>query len=126
MSNSRRVILAVVTTLTLVATIWAIYPATGNAQTAAATQTAAAAQTAAPLSVSGKITSIKKDSFTLAVGGSQTGGQQLAQTAETKSMTFVIDKNTTIEGKLKLNANADVTYREDGGKNIAISVHVAA
>jgi hypothetical protein len=39
-------------------------------------------------------------------------------------MTFVIDKNTTIEGKLKVNANAEVTYREDGGNNVAISVHV--
>jgi len=41
-------------------------------------------------------------------------------------MTFHIDKNTTIEGKLKVNANADVTYREDNGKNTAISVHVTA
>ena len=41
-------------------------------------------------------------------------------------MTFVIDKNTTIEGKLKINANAEVTYRDDNGKNIAISVRVTA
>ena len=121
MSNSRRVILAAITTLTLVVAVWAISPATGNAQPALA------AQTASPLSVSGKITSVKKDSFTLAVGGSQTSpGQQLAQTTEAKSMTFVIDKNTTIEGKLKINANAEVTYRDDNGKNIAISVRVAA
>jgi len=39
-------------------------------------------------------------------------------------MTFMIDKNTTLEGKLKVNANAEVTYREDNGKNIAISVKV--
>ena len=118
MSNSRRVILAAITALTLVVAVWAISPATGNAQTASATQTAS------PLSVSGKITSVKKDSFTLAVGGSQTSGQQLAQTAEAKSMTFVIDKNTAIEGKLKVSATAEVTYREDSGKNIAISVKV--
>lgn len=119
--NCRRVILAVITTLTLVVAVWAVFPATGNAQVASATQTAS------PLSVSGKITSVKKDSFTLAVGGSQTsGGHQLAQTTETKSMTFEIDKNTTIEGKLKVNANAEVTYREESGKNIAISVRVGA
>ena len=41
-------------------------------------------------------------------------------------MKFFIDKNTAIEGKLKVNANADVTYRQDGGKNIAVSVHVAS
>ena len=31
-------------------------------------------------------------------------------------MTFQIDKNTTVDGKLKVGANADVTYREDSGK----------
>jgi hypothetical protein len=40
-------------------------------------------------------------------------------------MTFQIDKNTTVDGKLKVGANADVTYRQDGGSNIAISVHVS-
>ena len=115
MNNSRRVIFAAITALTLVVAVWAISPATGHAQPALA------AQTAAPLSVSGKIT------FTLAVGGNQTSaGQQLAQTSEAKSMTFVIDKNTTIEGKLKVNANAEVTYREDNGKNVAISVRITA
>jgi hypothetical protein len=80
---------------------------------------------AAQQSVSGKITSIGKDSFTLAVGASHpTSGHQFAQETAAKSMTFVIDKNTTIEGKLKVNANADVTYREDNGNDVAISVHV--
>jgi hypothetical protein len=113
MNSSRRVVLSILTSLVLVAALSAISPAIGNAQTAS------------PLSVSGKITSVAKDSFILAVGGSQTSvGQQIAQASETKSMTFSIDKNTTIEGKLKVNAKAEVTYREDNGKNIAISVHV--
>ena len=121
MNSSRRVVLAAITALTLVVAVWAISPAVGSTQPALATQTAS------PLSVSGKITSVTKDSFTLAVGGGQTSaGQQLAQASETKSMTFLMDKNTTIEGKLKVNANAEVTYREDNGKNIAISVHVTA
>ena len=120
MSNSRRVIFSILTSLVLVAALSTISPSTGNAQPASISQTAA------PLSVSGKITAVAKTSFTLTVGGSQTsGGQQIAQTTpEAKSMTFMIDKNTTIEGKLKVNANAEVTYREDNGKNIAISVHV--
>ena len=42
-----------------------------------------------------------------------------------KTMTFTIDKNTTVDGKLKVGANADVTYRQEGGNNIAISVHVS-
>jgi hypothetical protein len=41
-------------------------------------------------------------------------------------MTFHIDNNTTVEGKLKVDANADVTYREDHGSNVAISVRVTS
>jgi hypothetical protein len=60
-------------------------------------------------------------------GGATSLGQQLVQQdPKAKSMTFVVDKNTTIEGKLQVNANADVTYREDNGRNIAITVHVAS
>jgi hypothetical protein len=40
-------------------------------------------------------------------------------------MSFVTDKNTTVEGKLKVGSAADVTYRQDNGANVAISVHVA-
>ena len=39
-------------------------------------------------------------------------------------MAFTIDKNTTVDGKLKVGSSADVTYRQDNGTNIAISVHV--
>ena len=42
-----------------------------------------------------------------------------------RSMTFQIDKNTTVDGKLQVGANADVTYREDAGKLVAISVRVS-
>ena len=40
-------------------------------------------------------------------------------------MIFLINQNTTVDGKLKVGANADVTYREDNGNNVAISVRVA-
>ena len=119
--NSRRIVFATIAALLLVAALWAMPTATSNAQSATTVQ-----QTpAAPLSVSGKITSVGKDSFTLAVGG-QTPGQHFSEATETKSMTFMTDKNTTIEGKLRVNANADVTYREENGKDIAINVHVAS
>lgn len=120
MSNSRRFIFATLASLVLVAALWAIPPAPGTNQPTVIDQETQAAQ----LSVSGKITAVAKDSFTLSVAG-QTA-HNLTQEAHAKSMTFAIDKNTTIEGKLKVNSNADVTYREDGGKNIAISVHVAS
>ena len=116
MKNVYRFVFTTLTCLLLVAPLWAMPPATDNAQPTATAQS--------QLSVSGKITAIGKDSFTLAIGQSSLR-QQLAQEApKGKSMTFVVDKNTAIEGKLKVNATADVTYREDNGRNIAISVHV--
>lgn len=114
--NPSRIVFAPLASLVLIAALWAMPPAPDNSQTTAIAQQTPAAQ----LSVSGKITAVAKDSFTLAVAS-----QHFAQEApRPKSMTFFIDKNTTIEGKLQVNANADVTYREDNGRNIAISVHV--
>lgn len=119
--NLRRIVFATLASLVLVAALWAMPSASDNSRT-----TAIAQQTpAAPLSVSGKITAVTKDSFTLAVAG-QTGQQFAQEAPRPKSMTFVVDKNTTIEGKLQVNANADVTYRVDNGRNIAISVHVTS
>lgn len=119
--NLRRIVFATLASLVLVAALWAMPPASDNSPT-----TAIAQQTpAAPLSVSGKITAVTKDSFTLAVAG-QTAQQFAQEAPRPKSMTFVVDKNTTIEGKLQVNANADVTYRVDNGRNIAISVHVTS
>jgi len=79
-------------------------------------------------SVSGKIASVDKSSFTLTVAGSASQKLDMVQTpsASPRTMTFQIDKNTTVEGKLKVNATADVTYREEGGNNIAVSVRVTA
>jgi hypothetical protein len=117
--NSRRIVFATLASLVLIAALWAMPPAPDNSQTTAIAQQTPAAQ----LSVSGKITAVAKDSFTLAVA-SQTGQRFAQEAPRPKSMTFFTDKNTTIEGQLQVNANADVTYREDNGRNIAISVHV--
>lgn len=125
MKNTLRLTLASLAGVILVVAAWGLPPATNgsthptliNEQTPSATQ-----------SVSGKIASVAKDSFTLTIASNQTsaGHQLTQQQAEPKTMTFFIDKNTAIEGKLKVNANAEVTYREEGGKNIAVSVHVAS
>jgi len=77
--------------------------------------------------VSGKITAVDKSSFSITVATAKNSnpGQQLTeQGGSPQTMTFAIDKNTTVDGKLKVGANADVTYRQDGGNNVAISVHV--
>jgi hypothetical protein len=75
-------------------------------------------------SVTGKITAVEKNSFTLSVGSSvnEAAGHQ----TNDKTMTFAIDKNTTIDGKLQVGSTADVTYREANGKYIAVSVRVAS
>src|SRR5262249_21761622 len=68
---------------------------------------AAKAQTTATRSVSGKVASVGKSSFTLTLASEKTSLS--AQTQAAKSMTFQVDNNTTIEGKLQVGASADVT-----------------
>ena len=82
----------------------------------------AAAQTQ---SVSGKIASVDQHSFSLTVGSGTSVSQDAQKRAAAPStMSFTVDKNTTVEGSLKVGSTADVTYRQDNGSNIAISVHV--
>jgi hypothetical protein len=110
----------------LAAALCVFVPASSKATAATTAQTA---QTpAAAQSVSGKITSIEKSSFTLTVGSepkSNVSENSGAQAAQPKTMNFQVDSNTTIDGKLKVGASADVTYRQEGGNNIAISVRVS-
>ena len=124
MKKTLRLTLATLAGVILVVAAWGLPPATTHAGTHPALINE---QTPETQSVSGKIASVAKDSFTLTVASNQTSaGQQLAQQAEPKTMTFFIDKNTAMEGKLKVNATAEVTYRAEGGKNIAVSVRVAS
>jgi hypothetical protein len=88
--------------------------------------TAAPQDTPQAQSISGTIASVGRNSFTLTIGPSTSSPAQHMQQTSPKSMTFLIDQNTTVEGKLKVGANADVTYREDNGNNVAISVRVAS
>ena len=119
MKNVMRFCVTALSTLALVAAVSAA-PA-NRKQTPPASQSAQQTQ-----SVSGKIASVERSSFTLAVNSSTTHQISASQTpaAAPKTMTFQIDKNTTIDGKLKVNATADVVYREEGGNNIAVSVRV--
>jgi Cu/Ag efflux protein CusF len=114
--KATRILLAATFSLILVAAASAIPPATqaptSGAQAAAQTQSA-----------SGTISAVDKDSFTITLAPSKNMVAANPQDAP-KSMTFVVDKNTTIEGKLKVGANADVTYRDDNGSHVAIGVRV--
>lgn len=124
MRNVGRVIFSTLASLALAAAVWALPPTHSTAMLGLSNSQDAAQQQ----SVSGKIASVEKNSFTLTVGQSQTSTEnnnnlQLAA-GDPKTMTFQLDKNTTIEGSLKVGASADVTYRQEKGANIAISVHV--
>jgi len=125
MRNVGRVFFTMVAGLTLVVAVWAFAPVTTNE--AALLGLSASQDAAQQQSVSGKIASVEKNSFTLTVGQSQTSNEKnnlQSEPGNPKTMTFQLDKNTTIEGGLKVGANADVTYRQERGVNIAISVHV--
>lgn len=79
-------------------------------------------------SVSGKIASVEKNTFTLTLSSatrSSVSQDAPPPPSPAKTMSFTIDQNTTIEGKMKVGASADVTYRQENGANVAISVRVA-
>ena len=125
MRNVGRVLFSAVASVALALAVWALLPAAAHS---APTPGLTSSQTAAPeQSVTGKISSVEKSSFTLTVGQSQTSSESrdLQQDpAAPKTMNFTIDKNTTIEGSLRVGATADVTYRQEKGANLAISVRV--
>jgi hypothetical protein len=107
--------------------------AAAQATPSAGSQTApsAGSQSQDLQSVSGKITSVSGKTFTLSTtqsSPSSPAGQQFQSSASAagQSMTFTIDDNTTVSGKLAVGANADVTYRSQGGENIAVSVRVSS
>jgi Cu/Ag efflux protein CusF len=103
-----------------------VMPATVSSVNATTTPSATTATAAAQMSdqaqsATGTIASVAKNSFTLTLGSAMSQREQTSP----RSMMFLIDKNTTIDGKLRVGASADVTYREHNGNNIAISVRVA-
>lgn len=65
-------------------------------------------------SQSGKIASIGDAAFSLEV----TNGQ------ERKTMEFLVDDDTKVEGKLQVGSQATVEYRSADGRNIAVHVVV--
>jgi hypothetical protein len=76
-----------------------------------ASQPPSATQTA---SVSGKISSIGDASFSVDVKKSQ----------DLVTITFLIDDDTKINGRLEVGSAVTVVYRSDGGRNIASRIVV--
>jgi hypothetical protein len=122
MKNVRRFGLSIVSAALLASAAWALPPTPSNGSANQDTPKA----NAQLQSVSGTISTVQRDSFTLVTTSSTPRGQQFQQDrGEAKTMTFMIDKNTTVEGQLKAGANADVVYRQDNGNNVAVSVTVS-
>jgi len=128
MKNVRNIALSIISSAMLAGAAWAL-PATpvhtGN-QSGTPSQNAAQLQSA-----SGKITAVSSSSFTLEMtttnppSSGESFAQQNQAQNQSKDMTFTIDQNTTVDGKLQVGANADVSYRTDGnGNNVAVTVHV--
>jgi|SRR5580698_2619251 hypothetical protein len=122
MNKVWRIALSVGVSSILAAAVWALPPKVTADNDVRTSQDAAQVQSA-----SGKIASVQTNSFTLEMTDNAPGGSQnlVQDKSQTKTISFVIDKNTTVDGKMKVGANADVTYRQDNGSNIAVSVRVA-
>ena len=120
MNKVSRVIFSALTGLALVTAI-SVLPS--NASTARQ-QDSTQQPSAQTQTVSGKISSFDKTSLTISIATAGTSNVS-TQGAAPSSMTFAIDKNTTVDGKLQVGSTADVTYRQLNGSNVAISIHVS-
>jgi hypothetical protein len=122
MNNITRIGLSIVSGSLLAVATWALPAALPSA---APVQDAAKGDVKLQ-SVSGTISTVQRDSFTLVTSASSIQGAQFQRLeSNTKTMMFIIDQNTTVDGKLKIGANADVIYRVDAGNNMAVSVTVS-
>jgi hypothetical protein len=76
-------------------------------------------------SVSGTISTVQRSSFTLVTSAGTPGAHMQQISSDNKTMMFITDENTTVDGKLSVGANADVIYRDDHGNNMAVSVTIS-
>lgn len=84
----------------------------------------AKSQAAEVQSASGRITSVQGNTFTLETPQAQNNsGNQFLQDDQ-KVITLMIDQNTAVDGKIEVGADANVTYQQQDGNNIAVSVHI--
>ena len=120
MKNIHRIGLSLISGSLIAAGAWAL------PITAPISRAATPGQSIQLQSASGQIATVSRNAFTLTTTGNATQGEAFAQVDNTsKTMMFVIDDNTTIDGKLTVGANADVVYRDDNGNHMAVSVTIS-
>lgn len=102
----------------ILVTVWAVMLFTGLAFAGLSQEPASTPPQAeqAAKSAAGKVLSVTPTSISLQV---DEGGQA-------KTVDFIIDSNTKVEGKVAKDANVQVTYRTEEGRNIATLVRVTA
>jgi Cu/Ag efflux protein CusF len=121
MKNIHRIGLSVIAGCAIAIATWALPLSAPLSRAPVPAQNSAQLQSA-----SGQIATVSRDSFTLTTTGDPTRGEAFAQVDSTsKTMLFVVDDNTTVDGKLTVGANADVIYRDDNGNHMAVSVTVS-
>jgi len=125
MTKQTRLALAGVFSLLFVVAVVALPLTAHNSNS---TSTVAIEQDAAQTqSVSGTISAVSKTNFVLTVQPKASGAESVSKQDPPKTMTFQIDNNTTVEGKLQVGSNAEVTYRDDrSGNHLAIGVKITA
>jgi hypothetical protein len=124
MKNTGRIGISIISGALLAVGTWAL-PATAPTAARASASQDAPKGSAELQSVSGTISTVQHNSFTL-VTSAGTPGEHLQQVSrENKTMMFIIDENTVVDGKLKVGANADVIYRLDNGNDMAVSVTIS-
>jgi len=80
-------------------------------------------QTANVQSASGRITAVQGNTFTLE-HSSPPQRSETEQSSNPKTLTLTIDQDTDVYGRIAVGAQATVTYRIEGGNNIAVSVRI--
>lgn len=74
-------------------------------------------QTANVQSASGRITAVQGNTFTVEISSNHKSSQN--EDNRPNTLTFTIDQDTRVSGKIAIGAEANVTYRQQDGNNIA-------
>src|SRR5215469_5405104 len=72
----------------------------------------------------GRITSVQGNTFTLDVSKQPKSANGGSTAKSNNVLTLTLDQDTDVHGKIVIGADANVTYREEDGNNIAISVRI--
>jgi hypothetical protein len=120
MKKIGRITLSILAGSIIAIATWALPQQAANG----APQTTASQDQIGLQSASGTIVAVKSDSFTLRTAADNPQVQRFMPAPVPKEMIFLIDNNTTVNGRMTVGATASVIYREANGKDLAVTVIV--